>query len=281
MTPERRRHPIATDRPRVGGTRPGSVAVVPTDTSVVVTGALTGADLAALTDAATDIAAWPAGSHVWGHYAEQTAHGPAICRTENVSACRPEVRALVDGPLGAVASARLGVEAEAFKDKINYKQPGGAGFLPHQDRHAYPGAPDLVSLLVAIDACTEASGCLWIATGVDHLLPTDDRGVVEAHVTDALDWEMVELAPGDALVIDGWLPHWSDANHTDAARRVLVASYAPAGSGYTRESYYTARAAEMATSTERDGRFRISTHADFAGEEVAPDARADTACTHA
>ena len=36
----------------------------------------------------------------------------------------------------------------------------------------------------------------------------------------------------------------------------------------------------MATSTERDGRFRISTHADFAGEEVAPDAPADGVCTH-
>jgi hypothetical protein len=246
----------------------------------VETAALGHDDLATLTAAADAVEQWPAGSHVWGHYAEQTQTGPAICRTENVSACRPDVRALVDGPLREIASARLGVEAEAFKDKINYKQPGGAGFLPHQDRHAYPGAPDLVSLLVAIDACSEASGCLWIASGVDHLLPTDDRGVVEAHVTEALDWEMVELAPGHALVIDGWLPHWSDANHTDAARRVLVASYAPAGSGYTRESYYSARAAEMASSTERDGRFRISTHADFAGEEVAPDARADGRCTH-
>jgi hypothetical protein len=41
-----------------------------------------------------------------------------------------------------------------------------------------------------------------------------------------------------------------------------------------------ARAAEMAASTERDGRFRISTHADFAGEEVAPDDRAVEVCTH-
>ena len=148
--------------------------------------------------------------------------GPAICRTENVSACDADVRALVDGPLRAIASARLGTDATAFKDKINYKQPGGAGFLPHQDRSAYPGAPDLVSLLVAIDACSEQSGSLWIAPEVDHPLPTDDRGVVEAHVTDALDWQIVELAPGDALMIDGWAPHWSGANDTDRPRRVLV-----------------------------------------------------------
>ena len=250
-------------------------------TSAVASAALDPTELDTLVHAAAEIEGWAAGSHVWGHYAEQTEHGPAICRTENVSACRPDVRALVDGPLRAIASAHLGTDATAFKDKVNYKQPGGAGFLPHQDRHAYPDAPDLVSLLVAIDACTEASGCLWIAPGVDHLLPTDDRGVVEAHVTDALDWEMVELAPGDALVIDGWLPHWSDANRTDAARRVLVASYAPAGSGYTRDGYYSKRAAEMAASTAADGRFRISTHADFAGEAVAPEPRAEGACSHA
>src|SRR4051794_8962331 len=71
---------------------------------------------------------WPAGSHVWGHYAEQTASGPAICRTENVSACHTGVAALVDGPLRSLATELLGEEAVAFKDKINYKQPGGAGF---------------------------------------------------------------------------------------------------------------------------------------------------------
>jgi hypothetical protein len=249
-------------------------------TSVLAAGALTPADLACLDRAATEIATWPAGSHVWGHYAEQTPHGPAICRTENVSACQVDVRALVDGRLRAIASARLGTDVTAFKDKINYKQPGGAGFLPHQDRTAYPGAPDVVSLLVAIDACTEATGCLWIVPEIDHALPTDDRGVVDAHVTDALDWEMVELAPGDAVLIDGYAPHWSDANRTDAPRRVLVASYAPTASGYTRTEYYTARAATMAASTATDGRFRISTHADFAGVEVAPNVRALEECTH-
>jgi hypothetical protein len=257
------------------------VRAVDLTTNVLTAGALGPSELGTLLDATVAVEAWPAGSHVWGHYAEQTAHGPAICRTENVSACRPDVRALVDGTLRAIASARLGVEVAAFKDKINYKQPGGAGFLPHQDRTAYPGAPDVVSLLVAIDACTEQSGCLWIAPEVDHALPTDDRGVVERHVTDALDWQMVELRPGDAVCIDGYAPHWSGGNETAAARRVLVASYAPTASGYTRTEYYSARAEAMTASTAQDGRFRISTHADFAGEEVAPAERALETCTHA
>jgi predicted HD phosphohydrolase len=40
---------------------------------------------------------WPAGSHIWGHYAERTPNGSVISRTENVSACHAGIRELVDG----------------------------------------------------------------------------------------------------------------------------------------------------------------------------------------
>ncbi len=232
--------------------------------------------------AATDlIATWPAGSHVWGQYEEQTGSGVAICRTENVSACAPAVAALVDGSLRETASSMLGTDSTAFKDKINYKQPGGAGFRPHQDRLAYPGVDRVLSILVAIDPCTTESGCLWLAGGVDEVLPVDDRGVVREDVADALGWEAVPLEPGDAVLLDGLAPHCSDANGSPAARRVLVASYAPTSEGYTREQYYAARAETMERASGADGRFRISTLADFEGVEVAATSVATTACTHA
>ena len=250
------------------------------DHGVLVPGVLDADGARAIARWARDIESWPAGSHIWGQYAEQTRRGPAICRTENVSACHSGVAALVAGPLRELASRRLGEDAVAFKDKVNFKQPGGAGFRPHQDAVAYPGASRVVSLLVAIDECTRESGCIWIASGVDGELPVDDRGVVRADVCDTLTWEAAELAPGDAVYIDGFAPHYSDENHTDAQRRVLVASYSPAASGYGRAEYYARRAAVMHDATGRDGRFRISTLADFAGTEVAADATATDACTH-
>jgi len=232
--------------------------------------------------ASTDvIETWPAGSHAWGQYAEQAGAGVAICRTENVSACAPPVATLVDGPLRAVASGALGEEAVAFKDKINYKQPGGAGFRPHQDRLAYPGVDRVLSILVAIDPCTTDSGCLWLAGGVDEVLPVDDRGVVRDDVAGTLRWEAVPLEPGDAVMLDGLAPHYSEANHSTAARRVLVASYAPVAEGYTREQYYAARADAMDAAARGDGRFRISTLADFEGIEVAAPATTAGRCTHA
>ncbi|HEX6312407.1 MAG TPA: phytanoyl-CoA dioxygenase family protein, partial [Acidimicrobiia bacterium] len=197
-----------------------------------------------------------------------------------VSACRTGIASLVDGALRELAAAGLGEPATAFKDKVNYKQPGGAGFSPHQDRLAYPGVRRVLSVLVAVDECSAESGCLWLADGVEGLLPTDARGVVRSDVVEDLHWSPAELAPGDAVCIDGLAPHYSESNRSHAPRRVLVASYAPAAEGYGRERYYAARAAEMARATAEDGRFRISTLADFEGTEVATGAPAVATCTH-
>jgi ectoine hydroxylase-related dioxygenase (phytanoyl-CoA dioxygenase family) len=246
----------------------------------IVRGLVAGDDLAQLDAWARTIEAWPAGSHRFGHYAEQTAHGPTICRTENVSACHAGVAALVDGRVRGCASSARGEPMAAFKDKINYKQPGGAGFRPHQDEVAYPDATGVCSVLIALDECTLESGCLWLAPPTDAVLPVDDRGVIRADAADDLDWYPAELAPGDAVCIDGLAPHYSQANRSSAARRVLVASYAPERIGYRRDDYYTARAEAMARATDADGRFRISTLADFDGVEVGTGAPPAVACTH-
>ncbi len=227
-----------------------------------------------------EIETWPAGSHVSGQYAEQTPGGPTICRTENVSACHLGVAELVEGSLRELAAAVRGEPVSAFKDKVNYKQPGGAGFRPHQDLLAYPGVDVVISVLVAIDECTRESGCLWIADGVEELLATDDRGVVQDEIVKTLDWSPAELAPGDAVCIDGFAPHYSEANDSDRSRRVLVASYAPSSEGYSRSQYYAARRAAMTDASARDGRSRISTLADFDGTEISMGATATDQCTH-
>jgi hypothetical protein len=248
-------------------------------TDVVRTALLDPAQLAALRTWTAEVEAWPAGSHRWGHYAEHTEHGPRICRTENVSACHAGFASLVDGVARDCAADAIGEPVTAFKDKVNYKQRGGAGFSVHQDKVAYPGVGRVMSILVAIDDCTVESGCLWIAGGVGEVLPVDDRGVVRADVSDALDWSAVELRAGDALCIDGLAPHYSGTNRGDDARRVLVASYAPDLEGYGRDDYYERRRSQMQSETDRDGRFRISTLADFEGDEVATHAATDR-CTH-
>jgi hypothetical protein len=242
---------------------------------------VSGNAVAELQEWTSQVESWPAGSHIWGHYAEQTATGEVICRTENVSACHDGFRALVEGDLSELSASVLGTGVVDFKDKVNYKQPGGAGFSPHQDLPAYPGVGTVISILVAIDECTTESGCLWIAEGVDEILPTDARGVVTTEAASSLSWTPVELGPGDALCIAGLAPHYSEANKSAFARRVLVASYAPVSEKYTRRGYYSARSAGMQKASEQDGQFRISTLADFEGVEVRSAGLVATgSCTH-
>jgi len=53
----------------------------------------------------------------------------------------------------------------ALQDKLNFKAPGGAGFLCHQDATAY-ATGDLasrhVSAMVAVDAATVANGAVQV-----------------------------------------------------------------------------------------------------------------------
>src|SRR5262249_22756205 len=149
----------------------------------------------------------------------------------------------------------------------------------HQDKVAYPGAGRVASILVAIDDCTVDSGCLWLADGVGEVLPVDDRGVVRADVAADLTWFAAELAAGDAVVVEGLAPPYSGGNDTEAPRRVFIASYTPASEGYDRAHYYGARRDRMQEATANDGRFRISTLADFEGTEVASGPVPEV-CTH-
>ncbi len=52
-----------------------------------------------------------------------------------------------------------------FKDKINFKRPGGDGFKAHQDVQAGGDAYARyqVSILVSIDTAGAANGCLEMA----------------------------------------------------------------------------------------------------------------------
>ncbi len=233
-------------------------------------------DVAPLAALLEEVQRWEPGSHVWGHYAEDGPGGPIVCRTENLSPCVPLIQHLVDGVLAGVAAAHLGAPVHAFKDKVNYKQPGGAGFALHQDLPAYPGVQRVISILLAVDDADEESGCLWIGEPTNEPLPTDDRGVITAHV----ETVRAPLRRGDALVIDGLAPHYSERNRSTNARRVLVASYAPVAEGYTRDQYYGARRDAMAAATSHDGRDRISTLADFEGTYVAPRETATDTCSH-
>jgi ectoine hydroxylase-related dioxygenase (phytanoyl-CoA dioxygenase family) len=206
------------------------------------------------------------------HHFEQTDAGAVVARSEDFVNDSDALRDLIcNGTVVEALAALFGEPAVLFKEKVNYKQPGGGGFAPHQDAAAYRFVDHHISCMVPLDAATEASGCLWVAPGYERgRLPTDHRGRIDAPVAAALDWRPVPVDPGDLLFFDSYTPHHSETNRSRRARRALYLTYNAASRGDHRERYYADKRAEFArTARDFDGqRVRISISDDFLGRPV-------------
>ncbi len=216
-----------------------------------------------------EVASWPDGGG-WLHHREMTDDGPRLCRSENLVPFHPGLRELVTaGMLLDTASALLGEPAVLYKEKINYKLPGGAGYAAHQDAPAYPFVDSHVSCMVAVDDATIENGCLEVVSGMHHeLLPTDEAGCVRADVAEAMDWAAVEVKAGETLWFHSRTPHRSGANRSDAARRALYPTYNALAEGDLREGYYREKLAAFAERSERGEHTGVSLIGDFQGRPV-------------
>jgi ectoine hydroxylase-related dioxygenase (phytanoyl-CoA dioxygenase family) len=149
----------------------------------------------------------------------------------------------------------LGDEAVLFKDKINFKLPGGAGFTPHQD--IQPGwddyAPYFISVLVTVDRSTAANGCLELAAGHhtrgmigERWKPLEGPGLA------GMVFEKYPMEPGDVAFFDCFAPHRSGPNLTDEPRRNLYLTYNRASDGDHRERYFADKRRNYPPDNERE-----------------------------
>ena len=172
-----------------------------------------------------------------------------------------------------VASALLGEQAVLYKEKINYKLAGGAGWDAHQDAPAYPFLDLHISCMVAIDDSNEENGCLEIVSNKHHeLIATDSRGCIPVAVEAKLDWQAVPLRAGQTMWFHSRTPHRSGDNKSSRNRRAMYPTYNAASEGDLREKYYAAKRAEFAHSEngtgDKGGRVQISLIDDFRGRPV-------------
>lgn len=223
-------------------------------------------DLAAWVD---EVAAWADGDGPGLHHRELTDHGPELCRSEGFVGVHPGLTALLtEGDLVAVAGALLGEPAVLYKEKVNYKLPGGAGYAPHQDAPAYPFVASHVSCLVAVDDALVANGCLEVVSGCHaDLLPMDDVGCIRADVVAELEWVPAEVHAGEVLWFHSRTPHRSGPNPGPRPRRALYPTYNAAAEGDLRAAYYEEKRRSLA---EVDGgdRVAVSLIGDFQGRPV-------------
>jgi len=202
------------------------------------------------------------------HHREMTDDGPKLCRSENFVPEHAELRRLLTERLVLTAAMVLGEPAILYKEKINYKAAGGAGFSPHQDAPAYPFVDRHVSCMVAVDDSTLDNGCLEVVSGRHHeLLETDERGCIPTVIVETMSWTSVPLRRGRTLWFHSLTPHRSGANRSRSDRRALYPTYNAATEGDLRERYYAEKSARLAA-VARGDRVNLSLIGDFEGRPV-------------
>jgi 2-aminoethylphosphonate dioxygenase len=163
-------------------------------------------------------------------------------------------RLIRGGRLTSAVAQLLGGPAVLFKEKINFKMSGGAGFEPHQDQQAGWSryAPLFVTALVSIDPATRENGCLEIANcpRQSRLIGREWEPLSAAEMA-GLEMTPVATEPGDVVFFDSFVPHASGPNLTSNQRRVLYVTYNLASDGDHRASYYADKRASFPPDIER------------------------------
>lgn len=239
-------------------------------TGWLLTRALDDAGVAGLRMWVDDVSGWADEAGEWLQYHELTDGGPTLCRTENFVPFHDGLRRLLtSGHLIEVATALLGEPAALYKEKINYKLAGGAGYSPHQDAPAYRFVDVHVSCLVAIDDATVENGCLEVVSGAHaEVLPMDGRGCIRGDVVDSMTWMPVEVRAGETLWFHSRTPHRSGPNRSSAPRRALYPTYNAASEGDLRAAYYRKKLEELAAAGDDPERIPVSLSGDFEGRPV-------------
>ena len=190
-------------------------------------------------------------------YYEDSLTGPGqrvVQRIENFCPFHPGFDQVIrHGALSRWTAGLMGGPVVLFKEKINFKLPGGDGFKAHQDQQAgWTRWADLfVTALVTLDPATMENGCLELAPGRHRegligaeWAPMDETG---------LGLVPVPTAPGDVIFFDSYAPHASKPNLTADPRRILYLTYNLAEAGDHRTRYFAEKRAAFPPDIERDG----------------------------
>jgi ectoine hydroxylase-related dioxygenase (phytanoyl-CoA dioxygenase family) len=184
------------------------------------------------------------------------------CRAEDILSFNPDLYHLVTGTVTAYIGHLLGEPYVLFKDKINFKWPGGGAFLPHQDFPAFEflGPREHITAMVCIDPATIENGCLHVAknwketfvedTEIDpeqlsrgravlpYVVGGRDHGSIQKQYSDKISWLALEASPGDLVIFNSFLPHYSEPNQSKTARRAMFLTHNRLLEGDYRKAYY-------------------------------------------
>ena len=179
-----------------------------------------------------------------------------INRIENMTPFHGGLSALANSFVPSCGQL-LGEEAVLFKDKINFKMPGGDGFKPHQDSQAgwESYATYFINVMVCLDEATLENGCLELASRPGGLatpkLAGNEWTPLSDEETASMDFKPYPTQPGDIIYFDSYAPHQSSQNLTDRARRLYFSTYNRLSEGNHLKAYYADKRKNFPPDIER------------------------------
>lgn len=193
------------------------------------------------------------GKH-WVYHEKSRKDGKELVnRIENIAPFHAGFEKLTEA-LSAPVSQLLGEQAVLFKEKVNFKMPGGGGFAPHQDSQAGwdTYADFFISALVSIDQATLENGCLQLVAGHHKAGLVKSWEPLNDDEMKGMDFLPVPTEPGDIVFFDCYAPHASEANMSDSIRRIYYATYNRASAGDHMAQYYTDKHKNFPPDIDRD-----------------------------
>ncbi|MCJ8298567.1 MAG: phytanoyl-CoA dioxygenase family protein [Pseudomonadales bacterium] len=192
-----------------------------------------------------------------------------VCRYEYLRASNQAIREQLVPKLQEYIKGLTGVDFVLFKDKCNAKNPGGGAFEPHQDVIAYDKFKPNYHITVAIflDESTHQNGCLHFAknyrtdlagkgvksyktpAGKLQVLPSDKGGSKNGNITEEIcqqvNWQAILAKPGDIVIFDSYVPHYSNKNESEFPRRAMFFTFNAKADGDYYQAYYAMKHAEF------------------------------------
>ena len=160
-------------------------------------------------------------------------------------------------------STICGEEMILYKTKLNLKPPGGSGFAPHVDAPSLivpfgtSGPQTFVTVMIAIDDMTAKNGCLRVVKGTTGsnssvesrcpIVPSEKNGnpdsngragAIPIEVANVMNFEDLCCTSGTIYIFGGWVPHRSNTNRSNFARRAVFLTYNSMNEGDYYDLYY-------------------------------------------
>ncbi len=165
-----------------------------------------------------------------------------LCRSEDLLKHDGLNNFLVNDFLIDTASWFHGKNVTLFKEKINYKYPNTGYYKPHQDITAYPTTSKYITAVINLNDTDINSGNLEFASlSVNNIQQNAILNNINGVICDTklLDWSKpLSTKFGDIILFDSYIPHRSQINKSNKARKTLYVTYNSLEDGYMREEYY-------------------------------------------